>query len=1015
MNQTKLLFIDSKVESYHHLIPEVDPQTKIVILEPNGNGIDQISKSLCECLNVETIHIISHGAKGALSLGNSILKNDNIHLYAESIQKWGKCLSASGEILIYGCQVASGQEGREFVRQLHKITGANIAASETLTGNVSRGGNWNLEVIFGQLKSALAFTPEVRASYPGVLANIVVDTTDDVVDDSDGVTSLREAIIEANSTPEDDTIQLTAGATYNLTISGSDEDAAATGDLDILAGGGEITVISQGEEKAVIDAGGESGINDRVFHVVAGGFLFTDGFLLLENVEVTGGRVSGNGGGIKNSGTLTINNSIISNNSPNEVTGVIGYGSGIYNSNTLTINNSTITGNLSTSGGGIHNVGIANINNSNISGNSASLSGGGIFSFSFSSLGSTTNISNSTISGNSAYFGGGIDNDLFSTVNISNTTISGNSVDIDGGGINNTGTVIITNSTISDNSAFSSSGNFSTANAYGGGIFNRYGSLSISNSNISSNSASLRGGGIANLLDATVNISDSTISDNSATDGSGGGILNYDGTASISNSTISGNSAFNGGGISNLAGIANISDSNISSNLANFNGGIVSTGTSSINNSTISGNSAGVGGGIFIAGTASISNSTISGNSAGLAAGIYNLNSGTASISNSTITGNSSFSGASGIKNTVGGTTIVTSSIVSGNANIDVEITQSGNILISGNNNLIGTVDSLAINSFNGDRDQVGVTNPLLGELTDNGGPTLTHLPLSNSSAIDAGSNPNALTTDQRGEPRFAGEGVDIGAVEVQPQSIQEIIGTAEADFLNGTTGQDSIFGLDGNDVINGLDDDDVLFGNRDLDTINGDAGNDTIFGGRDEDLVFGNIGEDFLRGDRGSDSVFAQEGNDTIFGGRDNDFVDGGFGNDSISGDLGSDTLIGGQGIDTLSGGNDADIFELAVGEGLDIIIDFVPGQDIILLDKTTFSAITSDSGTGFSVDAEFAIVTSDSDAETSEAVIVYNSNNGKLFYNANGTAAEFGSGGEFANLTNTPSISENDFLLRE
>ncbi|MDJ0518458.1 MAG: DUF4347 domain-containing protein, partial [Trichodesmium sp. MO_231.B1] len=176
MNQTKLLFIDSKVENYNYLISQVDSQTKVVILQANQNGIDQISKSLGECCDVDTVHIISHGAKGALYLGNSILKNDNIHQYTESIQKWGKCLSADGEILIYGCQVASGKEGREFVRQLHQLTRANIAASETLTGNVSKGGNWNLEVIFGQLKSALVFTPEVRASYAGVLANIVVDT-----------------------------------------------------------------------------------------------------------------------------------------------------------------------------------------------------------------------------------------------------------------------------------------------------------------------------------------------------------------------------------------------------------------------------------------------------------------------------------------------------------------------------------------------------------------------------------------------------------------------------------------------------------------------------------------------------------------------------------------------------------------------------------------------------------------------------------------------------------------------
>lgn len=54
-------------------------------------------------------------------------------------------------------------------------------------------------------------------------------------------------------------------------------------------------------------------------------------------------------------------------------------------------------------------------------------------------------------------------------------------------------------------------------------------------------------------------------------------------------------------------------------------------------------------------------------------------------------------------------------------------------------------------------------------------------------------------------------------------------------------------------------------------------------------------------------------------------------------------------------------------------------------------------------------------SNAETSATVIVYNSNNGKLFYNANDIEAEFGTGGQFINLTNIPSISKDDFLMRK
>ncbi|NEP87594.1 MAG: DUF4347 domain-containing protein [Okeania sp. SIO2C2] len=927
MNHTKLLFIDSKVENYHHLIPEVDLKTKVVILEPNGNGIDKIAENLGKYHQVETIHIISHGAKGTLYLGNSLLKNDNIHQYVESIQQWGKCLSGGGEILIYGCQVASGKEGREFVRQLHQLTGANIAASETLTGNVNKGGNWNLEVIFGQLKSALALTPEVRVSYAGLLANIVVDTTNDVVDDSDGVTSLREAIIEANSTPEDDTIQLTAGERYNLTISGSDEDAAATGDLDIVAGGGEIKVISQGEEKAVIDAGGETGIRNRVFHVLE------NAALELENVEITGGFVTGNsGGGIYNSGTINISNSSISGNLENFL---IYGGGGIHNTGTANISNSTISDNSAFYGGGIQNTGTATISDSAISGNFSNTSGGGILN-----RYGIVSISNSNISGNSADFDGG---GIYSsgTANISNSTISGN----EGGGIYSSGTANISNSTISGNS--------------NGGI-NNSGTANISNSTISGNS----NGGINNS--GTANISNSTISGNSTG-------INNSGTANLSNSTISNNSNPRGGGIRNSDGTINITDSTISGNSTLFyGGGIYNLGaTAIINNSTISGNSAsyGGGGGIGNLGVASISNSTITRNEApsNLGSGILQKAAELYDDTNYTFF-------------TFYANTTVTSSIVSGNINSDVDSVENNNTLISGDNNLIGTGNT--INNFNGDNDQTGITDPLLADLADNGDLTLTHLPLPNSPAIDAGSNPNNLDTDQRGEPRFVGGAVDIGAVEVQTP---QITGTPESEILNGTNENNTITGLAGNDTINGRGGDDQIIGSR------------------------------------GNDFLFGKDGNDTLQGRQDNDRLFGGNGDDSLVGGQGRDRFNGGTGNDTLTGGASIDRFIFNTNDeftpedvGVDTITDFVPQQDIILLDKSTFTGITSDSGTGFSVNAEFAIVTSDADAEISPAVIVYNSNNGKLFYNVNGTEAEFGSGGEFANLTNTPSISKDDFFLR-
>jgi len=209
--------------------------------------------------------------------------------------------------------------------------------------------------------------------------------------------------------------------------------------------------------------------------------------------------------------------------------------------------------------------------------------------------------------------------------------------------------------------------------------------------------------------------------------------------------------------------------------------------------------------------------------------------------------------------------------------------------------------------------------------------------------------------------------------------------------------------------------------GTSESDRLNGAGGDDTLVGLAGNDTIDGGSGDDQIIGSRGSDSLYGKDGNDTIQGRQNNDRLFGGNGDDLLLGGQGRDRMNGGAGNDTLTGGASIDRFIFNTNDefdsddlGVDEITDFVPDRDIILLDRTTFTAINSDSGEGFSLDGEFATVTTDAEAETSAGIIVYNSSNGKLFYNANGTEAEFGSGGEFANLANLASISENDFFLR-
>ena len=146
---------------------------------------------------------------------------------------------------------------------------------------------------------------------------------------------------------------------------------------------------------------------------------------------------------VTSAGKLTINNLTVAYGNA-----IGGSGGGIYNTGTVTITNSTFSGNSAgTSGGGIFNFGTLTINNSTFSGNSTSTSGGGIYNT------GTLTITNSSFSYNSANYGGGIINNNTGFLYIFNSTFSDNSADTDGGGgIRNDGILhyernIIANST----------------------------------------------------------------------------------------------------------------------------------------------------------------------------------------------------------------------------------------------------------------------------------------------------------------------------------------------------------------------------------------------------------------------------------------------------------------------------------------------------------------------------------------------------------------------------------------
>jgi CSLREA domain-containing protein len=329
--------------------------------------------------------------------------------------------------------------------------------------------------------------------------------------------SLRDAVIAANANPGADVITLPAGI-YTLTLGGSNENAAATGDLDIA---GNLTINGAGAATTIVDGDGV----DRVFEIMSGTVVFND-FTIRNGSTIA---VDDDGGGIANHDTLTLNRCVVSGNSASD-------GGGILTEVELTINQSTISGNSAPdgSGGGIYNSGALTITDSTISGNTVNPDGygGGI-----ESLGTTVMIATSTISGNSAYDAGGLD--LFDElVTILGSTIADNSAEDEGGGIfNGASALTLSKSTISGN----------TAGYSGGGIECCGSSTTITNSTVSGNTAPSGGGGLEVQIGEgdVATILDSTIANNTSGIAGGGILASVSGSGLTITNTIIANSGVN--------------------------------------------------------------------------------------------------------------------------------------------------------------------------------------------------------------------------------------------------------------------------------------------------------------------------------------------------------------------------------------------------------------------------------------------------------------------------------------
>ncbi|MBW4442205.1 MAG: DUF4347 domain-containing protein [Plectolyngbya sp. WJT66-NPBG17] len=165
---TAIVFIDANVSDAATLMAGVQPGTEVHLLD-RGNAIEQITQTLLGRSGIESLQIVSHGGSGGVQLGEDWLNVQSLPRFAGWLQSWGQALTDSADILLYGCDVGQGAAGREFVDRLAQVTGADVAASDDLTGNRAFGGDWELEVSTGRIEATLPWRWDVLSTYADIL------------------------------------------------------------------------------------------------------------------------------------------------------------------------------------------------------------------------------------------------------------------------------------------------------------------------------------------------------------------------------------------------------------------------------------------------------------------------------------------------------------------------------------------------------------------------------------------------------------------------------------------------------------------------------------------------------------------------------------------------------------------------------------------------------------------------------------------------------------------------------
>ncbi|MBF0324565.1 MAG: DUF4347 domain-containing protein [Alphaproteobacteria bacterium] len=151
----EVAFIDTGVADYQALVDGVRAGVEVVLIDAGQSGLAQMAKWAETHSGYDAVHVLSHGSSAMLRLGADTITAtsfDDADVRAE-LEALGRSLTPNGDLLVYGCSIATDAAGKEFVANLASVTGADLAASEDTTGSSLQSGDWVLEQSYGAIET----------------------------------------------------------------------------------------------------------------------------------------------------------------------------------------------------------------------------------------------------------------------------------------------------------------------------------------------------------------------------------------------------------------------------------------------------------------------------------------------------------------------------------------------------------------------------------------------------------------------------------------------------------------------------------------------------------------------------------------------------------------------------------------------------------------------------------------------------------------------------------------------